>query len=186
MSSVKPVLVEVNTKLPPAAARINWEEGAYLVVDMHYEAPICAVKWKHLWADQALVIDLAPTGAPVLLEVRQPWETWDQTKALAIPEVQVAGSARILTSGRVSMPMTVSCDPDRRVARLSFSGGRADRLVSVASGLAFELGNTAFNTVDLVTGHLAGLWIYNLPKLSTSGSLLRALRAVGPPIRGSG
>jgi len=182
---VRQILVTVDTKLPPAESRINWEEGAYLVADLRHEPPVHATKWKRLRVSQALVIDLAPTGEPVLIEVRQPWETW-QNQPLAVPQVQATGSGRILTAGRIFLPLTIYSDPDRGAVHLSLGVGKPDAVVRVASGLAFDLSGVAYEGTRIVTGHLVGLWMFDLPRFSATASLLRALRVVGPPVGGAG
>jgi len=181
---VKAVRVEVKTNLPPAESRINWEDGAYLFVDLHYEPPVRASKWRLLRGNQAFVIDLAPTGEPVLLEVRQPWETWRAAKGLIVPEFRAEGSAKILTSGRVSMPIAVTSDADRTTIRVTFGFPEPGEFIRVASSLVFEVARVVREDMNVLSGQLVGLWIFDVPRLSPITSLLRALRVAGPPIGG--
>lgn len=177
-------MVKIDTALPPPHSRTNLEEAAYVVVDLQYPPPPKSANWRQVRLGKSLTIDFAETGEPVLVELREPTETWGQVPALTLPEVRHTGTARILTARRLPLPVTVSSDTDRTLVHVSWGFEGPDEFVRIASGLVFELAHMARVGPTVLSGRLAGLWVSDVPRMSPADFLLRAIRVVGPPIGG--
>lgn len=179
------VFVEIDTAVMPPFPRTNLEDGAYLVVDLECGSLRGMTKWRRLNVQKSLIVDIGPTGDPVLVEIRRPPETWSEVGDLVVPEPHVKGCLRMRTTGPVSVPVALTSNVDRTTVRISLGSQEPEMLVRIASGLLCEVTHVEpQGTVNVLRGELVGLWVLDVPKQSLIVSLLRALRVVGPPIGG--
>jgi hypothetical protein len=158
------------------------EDGAYLFVDFLYPEIPMADRWPRLTIGRTVVLDLTPAKAPILLELRQVMESWKESADLHPPETVFAGSVQILTTGRWPYPVTTATDANQRLAHIRLGLPAQTVAVKVASHVLFEVTDVTREGPETFRGHLAGVWVLDLPKPSGAAVLLRALGAVGPPI----
>lgn len=182
MTNWRPIGLRIDPKAPPPESRALIEEGAYLFVDFLYTEPILTNRWHHLTVDRRLVLDLSAARAPVLIELRQPIETWQENPGLHPPEATLLGRVQVLNTGRRSIPVLVTADPDRTVLHIRLGASTSTVLVKVATGVLFEVAGLTGHGGDSLHGHLAGIWILGLPRQSAGVGLFRALGLTGPPI----
>lgn len=157
------------------------EDGAYLFVDFLCPNLPESDKWPRLTVSRELIFDLTPTRAPVLLELRRVIETWEESADIRPPEAAVAGTARILTVGRRTSPLTVRTDRNQTMASIRFREPGTTVAVRVATQVLFELADATRQESGSIRGHLAGIWVLGIPQVS-AGMFLRAMRVIGPPI----
>ena len=182
MHSWRPIQVRINRRAVLPKSRPVIEEGAYLFVDFLYPRPLQANKWHRLVVDRRLIFDLTPDDTPVLVELRQPIETWEEDPSIQPPEATLVGSVQVLDIGRRSIPLAITTDPDRTVAHIRLGTLAESVSVKVATGVLVEVAGLTGHSGDALRGHLAGIWIFGLPRQSASITLFRALGVTGPSI----
>lgn len=182
MPRPKPIAVQVDTSLPLPEARRITEGGALLFVDFRYPVPINGNSCRRLTVDHRLILDLTPDKSPILLEIRQVVESWKESANLSPPTASITGTARILTAGRVSTPVSLTTDPERTLLHVRIGQASAVTSVEVAPRILFELTNLTRTDASLIQGHLVGVWILDVPRVAWETVVSRAMGLVGPPI----
>lgn len=178
----RPIAILVDAEAAPPASRVVLEEGAYLFVDFLYPDPPQTDRWPRLTVGRALVFDLTPSREPILLELRQVVESWQESANLSPPEATIAGTARILATGRRATVVTVRTNPERSTVHIRLATPGASVAVRVAAQVLFEVADLMREGPDTLRGRMVGIWVLDLPKLSVGMVLLRALGVTGPPI----